>query len=114
MIIRTPIRAPKANAIAEHFVRTARSECLDWLLILNRKHLERVLPVFIDHYNAHRPHRALNLAPPDASAAQANNRRAIRLHPSPRSTRRSTPRIPPRSMRTKFAHHTRVRSLLQQ
>jgi putative transposase len=62
---RTPIRAPKANAIAERFVRTARSECLDWLLILNRKHLERVLRVFVDHYNAHRPHRALNLAPPD-------------------------------------------------
>jgi len=63
-IVRTPTRAPKANAIAERFVRTARSECLDWLLILNRKHLERVLRVFIDHYNAHRPHRALNLAPP--------------------------------------------------
>jgi putative transposase len=64
-IIRTPIRAPRANAIAERFVRTVRSECLDWLLILNRKHLERVLRVFADHYNAHRPHRALNLAPPD-------------------------------------------------
>ncbi len=64
-IIRTPIRAPKANAIAERFVRTVRSECLDWLLILNRKHLEQVLRVFADHYNAHRPHQALNLAPPD-------------------------------------------------
>jgi putative transposase len=49
-IVRTPVRAPKANAIAERFVRTARSECLDWLLILNRKHLERVLRVFVDHY----------------------------------------------------------------
>jgi putative transposase len=64
-IIRTPVRAPKANAIAERFVRTARSECLDWLLILNREHLERALRVFVDHYNAHRPHRAMNLAPPD-------------------------------------------------
>jgi putative transposase len=64
-IIRTPIRAPKANAIAERFVRTARSECLDWLLILNRRHLERVLCVFVRHYNGHRPHRSLNLAPPD-------------------------------------------------
>jgi len=64
-IVRTPVRAPKANAIAEPFVRTVRAECLDWLLILNRKHLEQVLRVFIDHYNAHRPHQALNLAPPD-------------------------------------------------
>jgi putative transposase len=67
-IIRTPVRAPKANAVAERFVRTARTECLDWLLIMNRRHLERVLRVFVDHYNSHRPHRALNLAPPDPPA----------------------------------------------
>jgi transposase InsO family protein len=42
-IVRTPVRAPKANAIAERFVRTVRSECLDWLLILDRRQLERVL-----------------------------------------------------------------------
>jgi putative transposase len=64
-IIRTPVRAPKANAIAERFVRTVRSECLDWLLILNRRHLERVLRVFVHHYNGHRLHRSLNLTPPD-------------------------------------------------
>jgi putative transposase len=64
-IVRTPVRAPKANAIAERFVRTVRAECLDWLLILNRRHLERVLRIFVDHYNGHRPHRALNLMPPD-------------------------------------------------
>jgi transposase InsO family protein len=64
-IVRTPIRAPKANAIAERFVRTVRAECLDWLLILNRRHLERVLRDFVDHYSHHRPHRALNLNPPD-------------------------------------------------
>jgi putative transposase len=64
-IIRTPIRSPKANAIAERFVRTVRAECLDWLLILNRRHLERVLCVYVDHYNRQRPHRALNLRPPD-------------------------------------------------
>ena len=49
-IVRTPIRAPNANAIAERFVRTVRAECLDWLLILNRGHLERVLRVYVDHY----------------------------------------------------------------
>jgi transposase InsO family protein len=66
-IVKTPVRAPKANAIAERFVRTARAECLDWLLITNRRHLERVLRVFVDHYNTHRPHRSLNLAPPEPS-----------------------------------------------
>jgi putative transposase len=64
-IIKTPVRAPQANAIAERFVRTIRSECLDWLLIVNRGHLERVLRIFVDHHNRHRPHRALDLKPPD-------------------------------------------------
>jgi len=63
-IIRTPFRAPQANGVAERFVRTARSECLDWLLILNQPHLERVLATCIAHYNGHRPHRALALCPP--------------------------------------------------
>jgi putative transposase len=56
-IVKTPVRAPKANAIAERFVRTVRGECLDSLLILNRRHLElnrrhleRVLRVYINHY----------------------------------------------------------------
>ena len=63
-IVKTPVRAPKANAIAERFVRTVRSECLDWLLILNRRHLEHVLRVYVDHYNRERPHRSLNLKAP--------------------------------------------------
>jgi putative transposase len=68
-IIRTPIQVPQANAIAERFVRTVRSECLDWLLIANARHLEHVLTVFIDHFNSHRPHRGLNLEPPDGRPA---------------------------------------------
>src|SRR5262249_10210281 len=48
-IIRTPFRAPRANGVAERFVRTVRSECLEWLLVLKREHLERVLRIFIDH-----------------------------------------------------------------
>jgi putative transposase len=63
-IIRTPFRTPQANGVAERFVRTVRSECLDWLLILNDQHLEQVLHVFVEHYNGHRPHRALALTPP--------------------------------------------------
>jgi transposase InsO family protein len=69
-IIKTPVRAPRANAVAERFVRTARAECLDWLLIVNQRHLERVLHVFVDHYNTHRPHRSLHLAPPTPSASK--------------------------------------------
>ena len=63
-IVKTPVRAPHANAIAERFVRTVRAECLDWLLILNRRHLGRVLCAFVEHYNTQRPHRALQLQPP--------------------------------------------------
>ena len=63
-IIRTPFRAPKANAFAERWVGTVRRDCLDWILILSRRQLERVLRVYVDHYNCHRPHRALGLTPP--------------------------------------------------
>jgi len=69
-IVKTPVRAPKANAIAERFVRTVRSECLDWLLIVNRRQLERVLRIYVDHYNTHRPHRSLHLAPPTPNAPE--------------------------------------------
>jgi putative transposase len=64
-VIRTPIQAPQANRVAQRFVRTVRAECLDWLLILNARHLEHALRVFVDHYNRHRAHRSLNLRPPD-------------------------------------------------
>jgi putative transposase len=70
-IVKTPVRAPKANAHAERFVRTVRAECLDWLLILNRRHLERVLRVYVDHYNRERPHRALELRPPEPDERRA-------------------------------------------
>ena len=50
-VIRTPVRAPKANAVAERFVGTVRRECLDWLLIANRRQLQHVLREFVDHYN---------------------------------------------------------------
>jgi len=63
-IIRTPFRAPNANAFAERWVGTIRRDCLDWLLITSRRQLEHVLRVYVDHYNTHRPHRALGLAPP--------------------------------------------------
>jgi transposase InsO family protein len=70
-IVRTLIQVPEANGIAERFVRTARSECLDWLLILNARHLERALTVFVDHYKGWRPHRSLDLAPPNGRTSAA-------------------------------------------
>ena len=63
-VIRTPVRAPQANAFAERWVGTVRRECLDWLLILGPRHLEGVLGEYVGHYNAARPHRALALRPP--------------------------------------------------
>jgi transposase InsO family protein len=68
-VIRTPTKAPNANAFAERRVRTVRSECLDRILILRRRHLEAVLRVYTNHHNGHRPHRALQLAPPDGRHA---------------------------------------------
>jgi transposase InsO family protein len=73
-VILTPIRAPNANAFAERWVRTVRSECLDWMLILGRRHLDRVLRTYATHYNAHRPHRALGLAAPLDGASQPRGR----------------------------------------
>ena len=63
-VIRTPVRAPKANAAAERWVRTVRSELLDRTLVLSRRHLERVLRRYVDHYNHERPHRGLRLETP--------------------------------------------------
>jgi putative transposase len=63
-VIRTPVRSPRANAFAERFVGTARRECLDWVLIFGRHHLERVLAEFVWHYNIARPHRGISLDAP--------------------------------------------------
>ena len=77
-----PRSGHKANAYAERWVRTVRAECLDWLLIVGRSHLEQVLRMYVQHYNAHRPHRALGLQPPDPSgrltALDQDDRGAVR------------------------------------
>jgi transposase InsO family protein len=63
-IVKIPSRAPKANAYAERWVRTVRTECLDWTLIWNRQHLHQVLTRYLVHYNTARPHRSLDLGVP--------------------------------------------------
>jgi putative transposase len=63
-IIRTPVQAPRANAIAERWIGTLRRECLDHMLIPGPRHLAAVLREFVDHYNTHRPHRSLDQHPP--------------------------------------------------
>ena len=63
-IIRTPVRAPQANAIVERFIGTLRRECLDHLLIIGTHHLTAVLREYVEHYNGHRPHRTLHQQPP--------------------------------------------------
>ena len=82
-IIKTPVRAPRANAIAERWIASARRECLDRMLITGERHLRLVLDEYIDHYNSHHPHRALQQSPPAGGShqpAQGPNVRVLRRH----------------------------------
>jgi transposase InsO family protein len=63
-IIRTPVQAPRANAIAERLVGSLRRELLDRILITNERHAAAMLRQYEHHYNDHRPHRALGQAAP--------------------------------------------------
>ena len=80
-VIVTPVQAPNANAHAERVIETIRAECLDWTLILGRRHLDRTLRTYVEHYNQQRPHRALALASPLAEAS-------ITVPVNPRDVRR--------------------------
>jgi putative transposase len=81
-IIKTPVRAPRANAIAERWISSARRECLDRMLITGERHLRLVLSEYTDHYNVHRPHRTLCQRPP------AGRERPPTLNPDVRVLRR--------------------------
>jgi transposase InsO family protein len=80
-VIRTPIRAPNANAHAERVIETIRAECLDWTLILGRRQLDQTLRIYAEHYNRQRPHRAIRLATPLGGAR-------VPVPVSPRDVRR--------------------------
>jgi putative transposase len=75
--IRTPVRTPRANAFIERWIGTMRRECLDRILIVNRRHLEQVLPVYIRHYNEHRP------TAPSTSDHQSKRLRRVQRPSSP-------------------------------
>jgi putative transposase len=64
-VVKIPPRSPRANAYAERWIRTVRSECTDRMLIAGEQHLRAVVDEYVAHYNRHRPHRARNLRPPD-------------------------------------------------
>ncbi len=70
-VIKTPLRAPRANAVAERWVRSVRNECLDHMLVFGRRHLERIVRDYLSHYNTERPHRSLALAAPAGKLEEA-------------------------------------------
>jgi hypothetical protein len=64
-IVRTPIQAPEANAFCERLIATIRRECLDWLIVLNERHLRFIQRERVVHYNQDRPHASLGPGIPD-------------------------------------------------
>ncbi len=75
-VIKTPIAAPKANP----YIGSGRRECLDWMLILGRRHLERVMEEWVEHYIRARPHRGLELKTPIARSDPVVATKAARCH----------------------------------
>jgi len=80
-VIKTPIAAPKANAHIERQIGSGRRECLDWILIIGRRHLERVMREWVEHYNQARPHRSLDLRTPIARSDPVVTTAAVRCRP---------------------------------
>jgi transposase InsO family protein len=77
--LRTPVKAPWANALAERWVRSARTECLDHLFIVDERHLQRVLDEYVAYFNAWRPHRGLGQRAPCGSASMVQSHPTARI-----------------------------------
>ena len=69
-VLKTPVRAPKANAYCERLIGTIRRECLDFLIPLNEGHLKRIVQEYVSHYNRGRPHSALGPGLPEPPQAK--------------------------------------------
>ena len=94
-IIKTPIRAPRANAIAERWISSARRECLDRMLITSERHLRLVLNEYVEHYNVHRPHQALCQSPARCGGERPPRHWARMSGSCDGTARRPDPRICP-------------------
>ena len=97
-VLKTPVRAPKANAYCERLVGTIRRECLDFLIPVGEAHLKRILREYVRHYNRGRPHSSLGPGIPERSQAKVpasvhRHKFPIGFHHSDAGSRRTTPRI---------------------
>jgi Integrase core domain len=83
-VLRTPVRAPKANAYCERLVGTVRRECLDFMIPLNERHLRMTLRSWVTHYNKGRPHSSLGPGIPETALGGRLRRPRIHGHRLPR------------------------------
>ena len=83
-VLRTPVRAPKANAYCERLMGTIRRECLDYMIPLSEKHLRTILRAWVAHYNQGRPHSSLGPGIPERKTTPARRTHRHRLEPNER------------------------------
>jgi transposase InsO family protein len=71
---RTPVQTPQANAFCERLIGTIWRECLDWLIPVNERHVDRIMRAWVAHYNQGRPHASLGAGIPDPPTERIGER----------------------------------------